>query len=228
MTRVGDAVLLTALTLVAVALAGWMALLGRASWPEAVGFVTGALCVWLTARESVWNFPIGLANVTAFAIVFFRARLFGDAGLQIVYFALTAIGWYLWLFGGAGRTRLRISRAPSTELAVVAILALLATPVLTLYFRHVDDALPFLDALTTVLSLAAQWLLNRKYLETWYVWIAVDVLYVPMYVQRDLHLTGLLYVAFLAMAAMGLVEWFRRWRAQSTAVPGVSAPLEFR
>ena len=72
------------LGVVASALAVGMALSGRASWLEAIGFVTGAVCVWLTVKEHVWNFPIGLANVTAFSIVFFQARLFADAGLQVI------------------------------------------------------------------------------------------------------------------------------------------------
>src|SRR3954465_7102957 len=97
------------LTVAASILAGAMAAFGFASWLEAASFVTGAVCVWLTVRESVWNFPIGMLNVATFAFVFVRARLYADAGLQVVYFVLGGIGWYLWLYGGKGRTALPVT-----------------------------------------------------------------------------------------------------------------------
>ena len=80
--------LLGAVGLIALA----MALLGRATWLEAFSFVTGAICVWLTVKQNIWNFPVGLANVAAYCIVFFQSHLFADAGLQIVYFALGLAG----------------------------------------------------------------------------------------------------------------------------------------
>jgi nicotinamide mononucleotide transporter len=182
-----DAAILCVLTVITAALAGCAAYTGRASWLEAFSFVTGAVCVWLTVKESAWNFPVSLVNVVAFSVVFAKARLFADAGLQGVYFLLTLQGWYLWVYGGEGRTSLRISRAPRRELLIVALFAACATAGLTIYLRSVGDALPFWDALTTTLSLCAQWLLNRKYVESWYVWIAVDVLYIPMYAYKELY-----------------------------------------
>jgi nicotinamide mononucleotide transporter len=100
-------------------------------------------------------------------------------------------------------------------MVVVALAGVLLTAGLTVYLRHVADAMPCWDAFTTALSLCAQWLLNKKYLENWHFWIAVDVLYVPMYAYKDLYLTSVLYVVFLVMAMMGLLEWLRRWRGQA-------------
>ncbi len=194
----------------------WMAATGRASWLEAFSFVTGAVCVWLTVKENVWNFPISLVNVAAFGIVFTRAQLYADAGLQAVYFVLTIIGWYLWLYGGEGRTELHIGRAPWRELAIVSVIGVLLTIALTVYLRRVNDAMPFWDAFTTVVSLCAQWFLNRKYLENWHFWIFVDVIYIPMYAYKGLYLTSFLYLVFLVMATIGLVEWLRRWRSQTS------------
>jgi len=202
------------MTVVTAVVSAWMVMLGRATWLEAFSFVTGALCVWLTVKENVWNFPISLANVVAFFFVFARARLFADAGLQAVYFFLTLQGWYLWLYGGVGKTELHISRASKTELAWVCVAGAIMTAGLTIYLRRIEDTLPFWDALTTAISLCAQWLLNRKHLENWHFWIAVDVLYVPMYGYKNLYLTAGLYAVFLVMAIMGLREWLRRYRRQ--------------
>jgi nicotinamide mononucleotide transporter len=209
-----DRFVLAALTAVTIVMAGVMLQLGRTTWLEAVSFVTGALCVWLTVKESVWNFPVGMANVAAFVFVFWRAGLFADAGLQVVYFVLGAIGWYWWLRGGESRGALRVSRVPGREATRVAAVGLIIAVALMLYLRRVGGAAPFWDAVTTATSLCAQWLLNRKYVETWHCWIAVDVIYVPLYASKSLYLTGALYGVFLCMATMGLLAWRATWLRQ--------------
>jgi nicotinamide mononucleotide transporter len=196
-----------AMILVTFGLALAMHLAGRASVLEAASFVTGAVCVWLTVRESVWNFPISLVNVTTFAVVYFRAALFADAGLQVVYFVLTAIGWYLWCCGGANRTPLRIKRASSRELGIVVACGALLAVCLWWLLGRVGGASPVWDGTTTALSLCAQWLLNRKRIENWWFWIAADLIYVPLYAWKGLYLTSVLYGVFLCMCIVGVTQW---------------------
>lgn len=179
---------------------------------EALGFVTGALCVYLVVRENVWNFPVGIANSAFFLVLFAGARLYGDAALQLVYIALGFQGWYLWLRGGENRTPLRVERASRRLLAAVAAFVVAATAGLTLLFRHVNDSAPFLDALTTALSLGAQYLLNRKAVENWWLWMTADVLYIYLYFTRGLHLTAVLYFVFLCLCVAGLRRWLRTMR----------------
>lgn len=200
---------MTVLTVGTAALAGVMLGRGLTTWLEAISFVTGAICVWLTVRESVWNFPIGMANVATFFFVFLRARLYSDMGLQVVYFALGAIGWYLWLFGGANRTPLRITRTPAKRSVYVSMTGVTIFVALFALMRHVGGASPLWDALTTAICLCAQWLTDRKHVESWLLWIMADVIYVPLYASRELYLTALLYSVFLVMATMGYFEWRR-------------------
>jgi nicotinamide mononucleotide transporter len=181
-------------------------------WTEVAGFVTGFVCVWLAVRQHVWTWPIGLANNVAFLILFWNARLFADAGLQIVYFALGAYGWWNWLYGGEKRTELRLSRALRGEWLALAVLVPLATWGLWELLVAVNGAAPFWDSLTTILSLAAQYLMCRKRVECWLIWIAADLIYVPLYLDRQLPLTAALYGAFLVMCVFGLREWFIRWK----------------
>lgn len=197
--------------------------LGLSTPLEAAGVVTGAVCVWLTVRENAWNFPVGLANVTLFSVLFFGARLYADAGLQVVYFVLGLIGWYLWLHGGERRTPLRISRVGTGEAARLAIGGAALTVVLWITLRHVGGSASFFDALTTSISLCAQWMLNRKYVESWYAWIAADLIYIPLYAYKELYLTSALYAVFLVMATMGLLHWRGTWRAQGPPVAGPAA-----
>jgi nicotinamide mononucleotide transporter len=184
---------------------------------EVLGFVTGGACVWLLVRQHIWNWPIGLANNLFFFVLFLRARLFADMGLQLVYFALGVYGWIQWSRGRAGREPLRISRATRGEWLALAALV----PVVTWKLREVliaaSGASPFGDALTTALSLGAQYLQCRKRLENWYLWIAADVVYIPIYLRRGLPLTAVLYTVFLVMCLVGLREWTRQWRQAAAA-----------
>lgn len=189
------------------ALAVFMTATGRASALEAVSFATGAVAVWLTVKESVWNFPIGIVNTAGYSVVFFQSRLYGDASLNVVYCILGVMGWYLWLFGGERHTALRVSRAGSSELRLVAGAVLLSTLLLWKTLHFVGGSSSFWDALTTSLSLGAQWLLNRKRLENWHIWIVADAIYIPLYVSRGLNLTAMLYAVFLIMAVLGLLGW---------------------
>jgi nicotinamide mononucleotide transporter len=199
---------ITVLLLFAVCvLAATMAALHVASWLEAASFITGAICVWLTVKESIWNFPLGLANVATFGIVFYQSRLFADAGLQVVYFMLGVVGWYLWLHGGEHRAPLTVTRASHWEMGMLAALVVVATLGLWHLLRPLGGSASFWDALTTSISLASQWLLNRKRLESWIGWIIVDVIYVPLYLSKDLYLTAILYGIFLLLAVMGLRTW---------------------
>ena len=199
------------------------AALEQASWLEAFGFVTGAVCVWLTVKQSVWNFPLSLMNVAAFLFVFAQARLFADAGLQAVYFVLTVIGWWMWLYGGKGRTALRVTQVTPAEAALVAMCGVVLFVGLWRLLTYVGGSATVWDALTTSLSLCAQWLLNRKRLATWYCWIAVDVIYMPLYVYKQLYLPSILYAVFLCMATVGLLEWQKAFRKKDPAPEPVIA-----
>ena len=185
------------------------------SMTETLGFVTGAICVWLVVKQNIWNFPIGIANNIFFLILFVNSRLYGDAGLQIVYLLLGFQGWYHWLYGGQNRTELKLSRASRQILLTTIAGIILGTIVLTIILRKVNGAAPLIDAFTTVLSLAAQFWLNLKYLENWLIWVIADVIYIYLYLSRGLHLTAILYLVFLGLCISGFVKW-RRLLNQTT------------
>jgi nicotinamide mononucleotide transporter len=183
---------------------------------EAGGVFFGILSVWLTTRESVWCWPTGLVNVGLFIIVFGQAKLYADMGLQVVYVGLCLYGWYEWLHGGPGHGALLVSRTPRLAGLALAAGGTVFAIVLGAALRELTDAaLPYLDSTTTSFSLVAQWMQTRKWLETWVVWIAVDVVYVSMYMYKHLHATAVLYTIFLALAAVGRQAWIKSARAGS-------------
>ena len=179
------------------------------SWVELLGFLTGGMCVALTVRRNVWNFPVGIANCAFFLLLFSSARLWADAGLQLVFIALGVAGWWQWVRHRGGHAPLVVTRAPRGEMAWCVGFVVLGTAALFVVLRAAHDSAPLLDAFTTCLSLAAQWLLNGKRIQTWYFWIAADCIYVPLYFAKDLNLTAIVYVLFLALCVAGLRSWLR-------------------
>ena len=182
---------------------------------EILAAVTGIISVYLSTRENIWSWPTALVNVTLYFIVFLEAKLYADMGLQVVYFALSLYGWYEWLYGGENRTELHVSRVSRSLGVRLALVGLAATLVLgTALARFTDAALPLLDSATTSTSLVAQWMMTRKIVENWAVWVAVDVVYVGMFLYKSLYLTAALYAVFFVLAVMGYREWKRSFEQQ--------------
>ncbi|MDX3536614.1 nicotinamide riboside transporter PnuC [Streptomyces sp. MB09-01] len=181
-------------------------------WTEVLGFATGALCVWLVARQHVANWPIGIANNIFFIVLFAQAGLYADAGLQIVFIALAAYGWWFWTHGGGpgSAEALPVRRTTRTEWAALAAAGAVTVLGLTLLLsRATDSTVPFWDALTTGLSLVATYGQCRKLVESWWLWIAADLVYIPLYAHKGLYLTSALYAGFLVLCVAGLLGWRR-------------------
>ncbi|HEX4222510.1 MAG TPA: nicotinamide riboside transporter PnuC [Pseudonocardiaceae bacterium] len=193
----------------------------QVSVAELLGFVTGAACVWLTVLARISNFPVGIANSALFLVLFVTARLYADAGLQVVYIGLGFLGWWQWLHAGveADQHRLRVRRAGPATLLGCLVFVVVGTATLTWLLRRADDVAPFLDALTTALSLAAQYLLNTKRIENWAFWIVADIVYIPLYAVKRLDLTAGVYVLFLAMCVTGVLGWRRALRTATVREP---------
>ncbi|HEY7235187.1 MAG TPA: nicotinamide riboside transporter PnuC [Gemmatimonadaceae bacterium] len=187
---------------------------------EWIAALAGAISVYLSARENIWSWPTAIVNVGLYIIVFRRTGLYSDMGLQAVYFVLSIYGWYQWLYGGTNRTHLSVSRAALREWSVVTPIAIAFWIVLARYTATLPGvALPYLDASLTTISLVAQWMMTRKILENWVLWIVADVVYVPMYVYKGLPVTAALYAVFLVLAMVGLRSWWRSYREQLVAEP---------
>jgi nicotinamide mononucleotide transporter len=194
---------------VTVILCSWLAAHGS-SCLELVAVLFGIVSVLLSVRENIWSWPTALVNVSLYFALFFRSGLYSDMGLQVVYFILSLYGWYEWLYGGTDRTALKVSRTPSRLWAILALLALVVWASLgKLTSRLPGVSLPYVDAATTTTSLAAQWMMTRKLLENWMLWLIVDIAYIAMFMFKGLYLTAANYAVYLVLAVMGYVSWKR-------------------
>lgn len=185
---------------------------------DALGFATGLLCVWLTARASIWNFPWGIVNSLILGVVFLDQRLFADAGLQVVFIVLSALGWFQW-HRRSGPKSTAFHGTTAREQMVLLAAGLGMAGLLWAVLVQLRGSAPPFDALITAFSLCAQWQLNRRQVSSWYWWIAVDIVSIPLYWSRGLYLIAVLYVVFLAICVHGLRNW---QRAQRTTTPSNS------
>jgi nicotinamide mononucleotide transporter len=186
---------------------------------ENVAVAFGLVSVYLSTRENIWSWPTAIVNVLLFAVLFQREKLYADMGLQVIYFVLSVYGWYEWLYGGENRTELHVSRLSLRLVVPLVVIGVLGSVVLGTILRRITDASnPYLDSTLSVFSLVAQWMMTRKILENWALWIAVDVGYVFMFVfLKHLDATAFQYAVFLVLAAMGHVQWLRSYSARPAA-----------
>jgi nicotinamide mononucleotide transporter len=199
------------------------------SWPaevsplELFAAIVGAVSVWLSVRQNILSWPTAIVNVVLYAIVFYQAKLYADMGLQVIYAILSVYGWYEWLYGGEGRTELHVTRTSPRLAALLAGISLAGAAVLGTLLRHTTDAaLPYMDSFLSSTSLVAQWMMTRKKLENWLLWIGLDILYVGMFIFKGLYLTAGLYAVFLALAVRGYLDW-RRSLAETARVTAAAA-----
>ena len=197
------------------------------SWLELIGTLTGLASVWLAVRNHVWTWPVGLINVVCFAVLFYQFRLYSDALLQVYFFAMSLYGWWHWRGGGA--TKAPIVTLSGTQRVSWLTVIFASTLVLGLGASHLHTiaptlfpepaAYPFPDAFTTVASIAATYLLARRTLESWALWVAVDVVSIVLYFSKGIMLVGLEYIIFLILATAGGYRWYRTMATESTREP---------
>ena len=176
---------------------------------EIAGFVLSVLAVWLTARQHILCWPIGILSVIVYCVVFVEVKLYSDAGLQVIFAFLQVYGWYMWLKTGPSPAEQRpVGRISASWIPLLLAIGVTGTAGLGYVMAtRTDASLPYWDAGTTIFSLIAQWLTARKAIESWPLWIAIDIVYVGIYVVKDLRLTAVLYAIFIALALYGWQQW---------------------
>jgi nicotinamide mononucleotide transporter len=177
---------------------------------EIAGVILGILSVYFTAKQNLWCWPTGLAMVVVYIIIFANARLYSDMLENIIYIFMQAYGWYYWVFGGKKKNDLPVSRLNFRGLFLWSAVMIIGTVCLGYFMAHFTNAdVPYLDAMTTVMSLVAQWFLSKKIWESWILWVTVDIMALFIYSFKGLYLTTGLYAVFLGLAMMGLIEWYK-------------------
>jgi nicotinamide mononucleotide transporter len=199
-------------------------------WLEFFGAAAGIIYVFLEIRQNIWLWPVGIITSAVYIIVFFTSKFYADMSLQVYYVAISFYGFYVWRFGTkasstthdnnsavAGDTHksvpLRVSRTPRTLIIrLAAIYLALHTGMWYVLANFTDSPVAGWDSFTTALSVVATWMLARKYIEHWILWIVVNIVSLILYIYKGLYPTTLLFVVYTIMAFVG----YRAWRKDMT------------
>lgn len=180
---------------------------------EQIAVLLGLINVTLIIRRSIWNYPFGLLMVVLYCKIFFDYALYSDSLLQIYFFAIQIYGLWNWLKHRDERGLVTVERASRKLAGISAILAIVGVALLgTVMMKLTDASYPYWDATIAVLSVIAQYLLSRRILESWVIWIIVDLLAISLFWIKGLHPTAVLYAVFLVLAVVGLRKWVTAWR----------------
>ena len=188
------------------------------SCAEVAGFVFGVINVYLTVREKIWSWPVGILNAGFSAVVFKELGYYSDFGLQFVYIAMSVYGWYQWLHGGVQKTELHVTQTSARTWVILLVLGLVGWVLLyNITSRIPGTRLPMVDAALVSSSLVAQWMMTRKLRETWLLWIVINIAYVAAFLYRGLYIYPVLNTVYGILAVLGHIEWTRSFARTSRA-----------
>lgn len=177
------------------------------SWLELISFLLSVVTVWLNIRQLHWAWLFSIASSLMYGVVFYQSALYGDMALQIVFVTVSVQGWIWWLRGIEQRALPVTALTQRGQAAVFASWGLSFVAIAAALRMYTDSDVPYSDAFLTAGSLVGQYLLAKKRIENWLIWIAVDVLYVGLYLYKGLQLTAVLYGIFVLMAVQGWKRW---------------------
>jgi nicotinamide mononucleotide transporter len=197
------------------------------SYIEFFGTIAGAIAVWLSAKANIWSWPLGLINVTLFFFLFFQVQLYPDMFLQLFFFVTNLIGWWRWAHPlpqeEDKKRELKISWLPLTQLIMLGLLSIGGTMIFGLFAKNLHDlfpavfslpsAFPYLDSFVTVVSIAATFLLIQKKIESWIMWLVVDIVASYLYFAKEIKFVGIEYLVFCFMAAFAVWNWVWEYRS---------------
>ena len=176
---------------------------------EIIGTLSGFIYLYFEIKQSKWLWPVGLFSALMYIYVFFVAKFYADMGLQFYYVLISIYGWIYWS---------RSNKQDKVELPVVSLqMSLFFKLLLASLFIYIgisfilvnytDSPLPYWDSFTTALSIVATWMLARKILEQWLVWVLVDAVSMGLYVYKQLYPTAILFAVFTVLALYGYFQW---------------------
>lgn len=177
---------------------------------EVVGVLIGLLYLWLEYKASMWVWMTGIIMPAIYIVVYYRAGLYADFGINIYYVLAGVYGLWAWRYGRKESEELPITRCPRNRYAILSLAFLvLLVGIYAILDRFTDSNVPWADSFTTALSIVGMYMLARKYVEQWLCWIVVDAVCVPLYIYKELTPTAALYALYTIIAIAGYYKWKR-------------------
>ncbi len=184
---------------------------------EIIGVAFGFACVLLTAKQNIWCWPTGIVSILAYIVFYYQKTLYLNVILHFFFLGASIIGWYQWLYGGTGKTRLQVSKASRKQFRNLALLMVITFLLLGILSDRLSDSeMPYLDALVTSMSFTAQWMMNQKLMECWLLWVVTDLIYAIMFFNMQNYLSFLLYAVYVITATAAYFAWKRSFLKTQT------------
>ncbi|HCE58938.1 MAG TPA: nicotinamide riboside transporter PnuC [Prolixibacteraceae bacterium] len=180
------------------------------NYVELLGAILGLIYIYLSIRQKILTWPVGLLSSVFYILIFFQARLYAGMGLQVYYAAMSIYGWYYWVKGENNTTgeKLNVSYTKPFEWIMIAAAFFVVLILIVMVLKNYTDSdVPFIDAFTTTAGIIATWMMARKLIENWIIWVFTDLISVFLYIEKQLWVTALLYLVFTTMAILGFIEW---------------------
>jgi nicotinamide mononucleotide transporter len=178
---------------------------------ELLGALLSILYLFLSIRQNILLWPIGILSAVLYMIVFFQTKFYADMGLNAYYFIISIYGWITWGNARSGKgTDLPVMRVGAARGGVLLLIVLiLFLGIGTLLDNHTDSPIPYWDAFTTAGSIVATWMLTKKIIEHWILWVIIDIVSLGLYLHRGLFPTAVLFAIYTTMALLGYIQWRR-------------------
>lgn len=182
-----------------------------ANYFETIAALLGLIAIVLQIKQNAWYWIVSIVMVSMYVYIYITAKLYADMSLQFYYLGVSFYGWYLWFFGkeeNSSKISINVSKASLKLRSVMALLSILFFILIALILINFTNSdVPFLDAFTTALSFIATWMLARKLIENWLIWIVVDVVSTGIYIYKELYPTAILFAILSVLAVVGYKEW---------------------
>jgi len=177
--------------------------------PESVGAILTVWCVYLATKNNIINWPISILASIVYFYVFYQNHYFSDAYLQIIFIHFQFYGWWFWSKMNPSKQEHQINKISRSNILILTIISALIYMIWLHYYKIINPTarIPEIDAFTTIISLTALFMQAKRWIENWIVWIAVDIIYVPMYIYGEQYITACLYAFLAIMAIYGFKEW---------------------
>jgi nicotinamide mononucleotide transporter len=186
-------------------------------WLEIFGALSGFIYIFLEIKANKWMWPVGFITSLVYVFVFFDAKFYADMSLQFYYIFISIYGWYLWLKGEqhSNKKEYQISHVRLKDIAGLSIFFVIAFVLISyILVKYTDSPLPYWDTLTTALSIVATWMLAKKLIQHWYLWVVINLIAMGLYIYKDLYPTSILHLVYTIFAVIGYFEWKRMMQKQ--------------
>lgn len=182
------------------------------NWFEISGVLISLIYLYFSIKQKIWLWPFGILSALFYMLIYFQSKFYADMGLQVYYFFVSIYGWYVWTSSKPGKTdekaSLIVTRTSSQLwLSLSIVMLILWIGIFFILIKFTDSEIPAWDAFTTAASVIATWMLARKLIDHWLLWIIIDLVSMSLYIYKGLYPTSVLFAIYSIMALVGYRTW---------------------